>query len=125
MQNEMQNLIVRTFVHLDEAQQARVELLAAGLTEDDVKIDVRIDETGPVQGNFAIGDDPDVKGKTAYTHTYAPVAQDDVRDCQVTVHAVDPTLAHQAVTILERFGGFDPDPAAQAAARAALAEQRH
>ena len=113
----MQTPIVRTFVHLNEAQQARTELLAAGVAEDDVRIDVRIDETGPVQGNFAIGDDPDIKGKTAYTHTYAPVAQDDVRDCQVTVNAADPTLAHQAVVILERFGGFDPDPAARAAAR--------
>jgi hypothetical protein len=118
MQNAMQDLIVRTFVHLDAAQQARTELLAAGLTEDDVKIDVRVDETGPVQGNFTVGDDPAVEGKTAYTHTYAPVAQDDVRDCQVTVHAPDPTQAHQAVAILERLGGFDPDPAARAAARA-------
>lgn len=116
----MQNPIVRTFTHLDAAQQARTELLAAGLTEDDVQIDVRVDETGPVQGNFTVGDDPKVQGKTAYTHTYAPVAQDDVRDCMVTVNAADPTMAHQATAILERLGGFDPDPAARAAARADL-----
>jgi len=113
----MQNPIVRTFIHLHEAQQARTELLAAGLLDDDVKIDVRIDETGPVQGNFTVGDDPDVEGKTAYTHTYAPVAQDDVRDCQVTVNPADAGQAEQAAIILERCGGFDPDPAARAAAR--------
>jgi hypothetical protein len=114
----MQNPIVRTFIHVGEAQQARQALLAAGLTEDKVQIDVRIDETGPVQGNFTVGDDPKVEGKTAYAHTYAPAAQDDVRDCLVTVNAADPAQAEQAAAILERFGGYDPDPAARAAARA-------
>jgi hypothetical protein len=113
----MQNLIVRTFKHVTEAEQARAELLAAGVAADAVDINVRIDETGPVQGNFTVGDDPDVEGKTAYSHTYAPVAQDDVRDTQVTVSAADASQAERIAAVLERHGGFDPDPAARAAAR--------
>jgi hypothetical protein len=116
MQN-MHNTIIRTFMHVTVAEQARTELLAAGFTADDVAIDVRVDETGPVQGNFVTGDDPDVKGKTAYTHTYAPVAQDAVRDCQVTVNAADGARAEEAAAILDRLGGLDPDPAARAATR--------
>ena len=111
----MQNPIVRTFKHLDAAEQARNELLAAGIPRDGVEINVRIDETGPVQGNFVTGDSPEVKGKTAYTHTYAPVAQDDVRDCQITVTAADAAQAERAAAILERLGALDPDPAARAA----------
>jgi hypothetical protein len=111
----MQNPIVRTFVQLASAEQARNELLAAGLAAENVVIDVRIDETGPVQGNFTVGDNPEVKGKTAYTHTYAPTAQDDVRDCQITVTTSDQAQAQQAVAILDRLGALDPDPAARAA----------
>lgn len=113
----MQNPIVRTFKHVSAAEQARAELLAAGVPAEAVDIDVRIDETGPVQGNFTVGDAPEVKGKTAYTHTYAPVAQDDVRDCQVTVNAVDDSQAERIAAILDRHNGLDPDPAARAAAR--------
>nr|WP_314542973.1 hypothetical protein [uncultured Massilia sp.] len=113
----MQNPIVRTFMHVTAAEQARAELLEAGIAADDVAIDVRIDETGPVQGNFVTGDDPDVTGKTAYSHTYKPVAQDAVRDCQVTVHAADAAQAERAAAILDRLGALDPDPAARAATR--------
>jgi hypothetical protein len=110
----MQNPVVRTFKHVDTAQQARVELLAAGIPAADVMIDVRIDETGPVQGNFTVGDAPEVKGKTAYTHTYAPTAQDDVRDTQITVTTADAGMAQRAAEILDRFGGLGQDPAATA-----------
>jgi hypothetical protein len=110
-EDTMQQPIVRTFKHVTAAEQARAELLAAGVAADDVAIDVRIDETGPVQGNFTVGDAPSVTGKTAYSHTYAPVAQDDVRDCQVTVNAADAALDRRAAEILEYFGGLDPDPA--------------
>jgi hypothetical protein len=113
----MQNPIVRTFIQLAAAEQARAELLAAGIPADGVDINVRIDEAGPVQGNFTVGDDPEVKGKTAYTHTYAPVAQDDVRDFQVTVNAADPAQAERAAAILDRLGGLDPDPAHRAGLR--------
>lgn len=113
----MHNPIVRTFIHLSSAQQARAELLSAGFPEDDVDLQVRIDEAGPVQGNFTVGDDPTVTGKTAYSHTYAPVAQDDVRDCMITVNAADPAQAERAAAILERHGAHDPDPAARAAER--------
>ena len=119
----MQHAIIRTFRHVGAAEQARTELLAAGIAADDVAIDVRIDESGPVQGNFTVGDTPWVKGKTAYSHTYAPVAQDDVRDCQVTVNAADAALARRAAEILEHFGGHDPDPAHAAAS--AAREPRH
>jgi hypothetical protein len=112
----MQNPIVRTFKQLASAEQAREELLAAGVPADDVAIDMLIYETGAVQGNFTVGDAPSVKGKTAYTHTYAP-AQDDVRDCMITVNASDNGLAQRAEAILERHGALDPDPAHRAAER--------
>jgi hypothetical protein len=121
----MQNPIIRTFVHVTAAEQARVELLAAGIAADGVVIDVRIDETGPVQGNFTVGDDPDIKGKEAYTHTYAPVAQDDVRDCQVTVTTQDAAQAERAAAILDRLGGLDPDPAHRAAQASGMPLPRH
>jgi hypothetical protein len=117
----MQLPIVRTFKHVTAAEQARVDLLAAGIAADDVAIDIRVDESGPVQGNFTVGDSPAVTGKTAYSHTYAPIAQEDVHDCQVTVSAADATLAERALAILDRHGGHDPDPAHAAAAR----ETRH
>jgi hypothetical protein len=107
----MENVIVRTFKQLAAAEQARTELLAAGIAADDVDVTVRIDEAGPVQGNFTVGDDPGVTGKTAYAQTFAPVAQDDVRDCQVTVNAGDAALAARAAAILDRLGALDPDPA--------------
>jgi hypothetical protein len=107
----MENVIVRTFVHQAAAEEARRELLAAGIAADDVEVTVRIDETGPVQGNFSVGDSPAVTGKTAYSHTFAPVAQDDVRDCQITVNAADAALAARAAAILDRLGALDPDPA--------------
>jgi hypothetical protein len=113
----MQNPIVRTFKQLASAEQARQELLAAGVPADDVAIDMLIYETGPVQGNFTVGDSPEVKGKTAYTHTYAPTAQDDVRDVMMTVNAPDDALAQRAEAILERHGALDPDPAHHAAER--------
>lgn len=107
----MENVIIRTFKQLAAAEEARTELLAAGIAADDVDVTVRTDETGAVQGNFTVGDDPEVTGKTAYSHTYAPVAQDDVRDCQLTVTAGDAALAERAVAILDRLGALDPDPA--------------
>ena len=116
----MQNPIVRTFIHVTAAEQAREELLAAGVPADDVQVDVRISEAGPVQGNFTVGDAPEVTGKTAYTHTYMPVAQDDVHDCLLTVTAADAAQAERIAAILERHGALDPDPAARAAARADL-----
>jgi hypothetical protein len=67
----MQTPIIRTFKHVTNAEQARAELLAAGVPADAVDINVRIDETGPVQGNFTVGDAPEVEGKTAYSHTCA------------------------------------------------------
>jgi hypothetical protein len=111
----MQNPIVRTFKQLAAAEQARQELLAAGVAADDVAIDMLIYETGAVQGNFTVGDAPGIKGKTAYTHTFAPTAQDDVRDCMITVNAADAGLAQRAEAILERHGALDPDPAHRAA----------
>jgi hypothetical protein len=122
-EDTMQQAIVRTFKHVTVAEQARVELLAAGIAADAVAIDVRIDESGPVQGNFTVGDAPAVTGSTAYSHTYAPVAQEDVYDCQVTVNALDAALAARAAAILDRLGGHDPDPAAAAAI--AARETRH
>jgi len=113
----MQNPIIRTFIHVAEAERARAELLAAGLAPDAVQVEVRVDETGPVQGNFTVGDAPSVTGKTAYSHTYAPTAQDDVRDCQLTVSAADPAQAETAAAILDRLGALDPDPAHRAAAQ--------
>jgi hypothetical protein len=39
------------------------------------------------------------------------VAQDDVRDCQITVTAGDAAQAERAAAILDRLGALDPDPA--------------
>jgi hypothetical protein len=111
----MENVIVRTFIHAAAAEQARTELLAAGIPADGVEVTVLTGEAGPVQGNFTVGDAPEIKGKTAYTHTFAPTAQDDVRDCQITVTAGDAAQAERAAAILDKLGALDPDPAHRAA----------
>jgi hypothetical protein len=93
----MENVIVRTFKEQAAVELARQELLAAGIPADGVEV--------------TVGDDPSIKGKTAYSHTYAPTAQYDVRDCQITVTADDAAQAERAVAILDRLGALDPDPA--------------
>ncbi|MGO4475161.1 hypothetical protein AB4Z32_02805 [Massilia sp. 2TAF26] len=106
----MENVIVRTFIHPSAAEEARNELLAAGIPADDVEVKVRIDETGGVRGNFSVGD-PGVRGDTDYRYTYAPIDQTDVHDCQITVNAGDAAQAARAAAILDRLGALDPDPA--------------
>ena len=47
----MPNTLVRIYDNLASAQHAREQLLASGFPADNVHLDSRIDEAGPVEGN--------------------------------------------------------------------------
>ncbi len=57
----MTNTLIRIYDELPQAENARNELLQAGFDASRMHLSVRDDESGPVQGNFYVGDpvDPD------------------------------------------------------------------
>ncbi len=107
----MNRQIVRVVHDFAAAERARAELLAAGFARDSVELSPTGDEAGPTQGNFTVGDTPEVKGGTDYVDTYLP--DDDRSDsmCIVRVDAADEGQAQRASEILERHGAADADPA--------------
>lgn len=51
--------LMKVFSNLQSASRARDALLAAGFNEGQVRLDVRDEEAGPVEGNFAIASKDD------------------------------------------------------------------
>jgi hypothetical protein len=101
--------IVRVFENYEAAQQARNELLAAGFDDDHVRLKTQIDEAGPVQSNFTVGNDPKVVGGEAYSRTFAPEGQQG--HFLMRVVADDGLQAERAAQICERYGATSGDPA--------------
>jgi hypothetical protein len=105
------------FDKFSDAENARIELLAFGLSSDKVRLDVREDEAGPVEGNFTVGnataaDDASnpIKSLLAgddhtYEHDYAKVEQRGVY--LLTVDASDDDQIILAYEITGRFGAID------------------
>jgi len=50
----MPNTLVRIYDSLTIAQKAREQLLASGFSPDNVHVDSRLDEAGPVEGNAVL-----------------------------------------------------------------------
>jgi hypothetical protein len=108
--------IVRIFENYDAAQQARSELLAAGFDDGHVRLKTKIDEAGPGESNFTVGNDPKVVGGEAYSRTYAPEGQQG--HFLMMVEASDGAQAERAAQICARYGATSGDPAENPPGRA-------
>lgn len=100
--------IVRIFDNYDAAQQAREALLMAGFSDASVRLNTMIDEAGPGESNFTVGNDPDVVGGQAYSRTFEPEQQQGL--FLMRVAAADPGRAELAAQICMRYGGRSGDP---------------
>lgn len=105
--------LIRVFDEYADAQGARDALLGAGFGGEAVRLSVRDDEAGPVEGNFTVGNATQAPhGMGAQHHTYArnyeKIAQRG--HCMLLLDAPDPARAAQAAAIMERFGGRDIEP---------------
>jgi hypothetical protein len=105
----MNNQIVRMLPNFKAAEQARKGLLAEGFDCAGIDISVGIDEAGPGEGNFYVGDSPEVKGGTDYKDVFAP--GDHAGHCVVTVTVADATQLERAAAILDHNGALDIDAA--------------
>ena len=104
--------MIRIFDQYADAEAARDALLAAGYARDAVRVSVRDDEAGPVQGNFTVGNVTEAPGGTGeqnhiYARNYENVAQRGL--CMVVLEAAGGPEAAAAAELLERFGGRDID----------------
>ena len=100
--------IVRIFDNYDAAQRARSELLAAGFSDASVRLSSQIDEAGPAESNFSVGNDPKVVGGQAYSRTFEPEGEQSL--FLMTVRARDPVQAEEAARICARYGARSGDP---------------
>lgn len=108
----MATQMIRIFDQYADAEAARDALLAAGYARDAVRVSVRDDEAGPVQGNFTVGNATDApggmgEGHHTYKRNYQNVAQRGL--CMVVVDAVEGAQAGAASELLGRYGGRDID----------------
>lgn len=104
----MPNKLIRIFDEYADAEGARDALLQAGYDKEAVRVSVRDDEAGPVEGNFAVGNGG---GEQSYARDYEKPAQRGT--VMVEVHAADTSAAAAAASLLERFGGRDIDALAR------------
>lgn len=100
--------IVRIFDNYDAAQRARTALLAAGFSDANVRLTSQIDEAGPGESNFTVGNDPSVVGGQAYSRAFEPERQQSL--FLMTVAARDPEQAGVAADICLRYGARSGDP---------------
>ena len=105
----MNNQIVRMLTNYDAAENARKQLLAEGFDKDGIDISVTIDEAGPGEGTFYVGDSPEVKGGTDYKDVFAP--GEHRGHCVMTVTAADAAQLARATAILDHNGALDIDAA--------------
>ena len=105
----MNKQIVRMLPNVDPAEAARKGLLAEGFDGNGIDVNVTTDEAGPAEGNFYVGDAPEVKGGTDYKDVFKPAAHGDL--CMMTVTVADASQLERAAAILEYHGGVDVDPA--------------
>jgi hypothetical protein len=115
----MDNTIVRLFERTADAEAARNALLEAGFSPDDVQLGSLMDEAGPVEGNFYVGNaDIETPGQKAggndagsYRRNFDKV---EWRGHYVlTVEAGEEQRAQAAAVLMDRFGALDADPAAR------------
>lgn len=108
----MATQMIRIFDQYADAEAARDALLAAGYARDAVRVSVRDDEAGPVQGNFTVGNATEApggmgEGQHTYARNYENIAQRGL--CMVVLDAVEGPEAAAAAELMGRFGGRDID----------------
>ncbi|RJG27464.1 hypothetical protein [Massilia cavernae] len=102
----MPNKLIRIFDEYADAEGARDALLQAGYDKDAVRVSVRDDEAGPVEGNFAVGNAMPDEDKTYARNFEKPAQRGTV---MVEVSAADRASIDAASKVLEDFGGRDID----------------
>ncbi len=100
--------IVRIFDNYDAAQRARTALLAAGFSDATVRLSSQIDEAGPGESNFSVGNDPNVVGGQAYSRTFEPEGEQSLFLMQVAVR--DEEQAQQVKRMCAQYGARSGDP---------------
>ena len=105
----MNKQIVRMLASYDAAENARKQLVAEGFDKEGIDISVTIDEAGPGEGNFYVGDSPEVKGGTDYKDVFAP--GEHRGNCVMTVIVADAAQLARAASILDHNGALDIDAA--------------
>lgn len=106
----MENQIAGMFSSTAGAERAREQLLAEGFAESAIELRVAEDEAGSMQGNFTVGDDPDVTGGHDYRFTFAHRLPEP-GCCMVIVSAGDAAMAGRAAATLGRLGATAPGEA--------------
>jgi hypothetical protein len=119
----MASTLIRIYDHLENAENARNELIHAGFQASRMHLSVRNDESGPVEGNFTVGNPTDsgnsekgFKGflksmidspKEDYDNTYRHVVQRATY--MLTVEAENEDEATTACQITSRHGALPTD----------------
>lgn len=116
----MPNTLVRIYDNLAAAENARKQLLASGIPPDNVHLDSRLDEAGPVEGNGILdakdmGKGPaegpynellGVEERTDAYNNSEPVWRGTV---MLTVDAEDEAQSARATDIMDRMGARNVD----------------
>jgi hypothetical protein len=108
--------VLRSFESFEAAQAVRTALIDAGLSADAVRIDVREDEAGPVEGNFMSGNGrgpsvtgpgvvPDVSPKVPYETNFAKVVTRGVY--LLIVERIPPSCRAAVAGLLAESPGVD------------------
>lgn len=110
--------LIRVYNDLSRAENARRELLKSGIEPSHVELTSKEDEAGPVQGNFATGNDE--SGENAFLRRFGSVVggeeqtyERDYRDAiqrgkvMLAVQADNDEECELASGILKHFGGID------------------
>lgn len=114
----MNNMIVRVYDSLEDAEQARDGLVDAGFRKDDINLSVMNDESGAMEGNFVLdykdaGHDNDrsfVDSLFGSDDTNEGLGRSEVAwrgNFMLAVQAADSAQLGQAAQIAEQFGGVD------------------
>lgn len=101
----MEPPLIYVFDDFGAAERAHDELLAYGFERAAVKLTVRDDEAGPMQGNFVAGDEAGAAGGHDYEDKFANPTHRG--GCMLTITPFDPTQAKYAIALMARYGVTD------------------
>jgi hypothetical protein len=114
--------VVRIYDNFSAAEEARTELLRSGFDQDCVQLTTRVDEAGPVQGNFVLPAKDRGRGeeKRFLGGLFSGSGKPDSRAERnyraevihrgaylLTVDASDDTQYDRAAGIMHRYGAVD------------------
>jgi hypothetical protein len=103
----MPDPILRSFSRLEDATNARDQLIAAGFQAAAVQLRVVDDEAGPAQGNFLVGNGRE--GDSPYEKNFRDTIDRGAH--LLLIEPGDDEQRNRAELILERLGAIRADPA--------------